>query len=58
MWRLSHGLGDSCERGKCFSREYIDGWTNNLILWFHSIDKTTLSYAAIFGIRDDLKLVG
>ena len=25
---------------------------------FFYIDKTTLSYAAIFGIRDDLKLVG
>ena len=25
---------------------------------FFYIDKTTLSYAAIFGIKDDLKLVG
>jgi hypothetical protein len=25
---------------------------------FYYVDKTTLSYAAIFGIKDDLKLVG
>ena len=37
---------------------YLPYGTNRELFSFFYIDKTTLSYAAIFGIEDDLNLVG